>query len=152
MFDVQWLRLAERWKGVYASVELKKEIWGAVWKLPNDFIVEAVRYFVGYTKTPPLMGEFEAQIIRWERRQAERRLQSNESAGGLLGQVQRAAREHLAVCTEPDSKEFVLKCVEVVKGFTGRRMSRENFDQACDTLDRVALILTRTKAVKTEGA
>lgn len=140
-FQVQIKRLSSQWANAYGK-ERADIIWQLVKRLPDDFMVDSVNYFLGYSRSAPLAKEFEEQMARYETRAAQNR-SSGGGAGGFAGLMGSALTAFEA--TNPDAHRLAMarECVSLVRKKTLGQINMRQFGEGCDMIDQVAAILKR---------
>lgn len=143
-FKAQIERLCTQWPSAYGGERLKI-FWTAFRDADADVFSEAVSYCLATQRAAPLIEEITRAVETAKNRANSARMSGNALLN-VLGDAARNARGWA-------DKDYVRACMTHLKNFlvTGSKMTRAQFDEGCDELDKLARMLGNHKQQATSG-
>lgn len=135
-YDRQIERLKNQWPNSY-SPERMMGFWYQLSKFSDEFMTDAVSEFIANSRSAPLLNEFLEYQEQHSRRKGFYHGIPHET--DIASLMQKAYNP--ADYSDPDVRERIQGRINLVKQYSGRLITRRQFDEGCDYYDRAAGII-----------
>lgn len=130
-FQEQMVRITETFGAKHYTAPRLKIIFAALKGVDDGTLERSVTRLIATRRVPPLVPEF-LEAVETIRNEDKQRAREEVPPGGVFDQLQLAAQRTRA------DKDFVTACMEHLKKFLDRRISKTQFDEGCRMLDQAA--------------
>lgn len=136
-FQLQITRMQDNWGQHHYREPRVAILWRAFREADDVVFTAAVDHLIGYQRQAPMVAEIEKAMAV---AQLEVSQQRSRGAGGIYGIIQDAAR------LTPADPDYVKACLaHIHDGTVTRKLTRAQYDEGCDALDRMAEQVSRQK-------